>query len=138
MNDADEDVRASVGNCFQFLDYKDFPAWKEFIREYIASPSLPVSSRQLVKYAKTIAADEHVLALEIAERILDSGSFRNLNMSKRGATLADEGDLTTLVLTSYTHANDGTTKARAMEVFERLLLAGSYAARTALQDWDRR
>jgi hypothetical protein len=91
-----------------------------------------------VKYAKSIAADEHLLALEIAERILDSGSFRNLNMSKRGATLADEGDLTTLVLTAYTHANDGSTKARAMEAFERLLLAGSYTARTALQDWDRR
>jgi hypothetical protein len=138
MHDADEDVRASVGNCFQFLEYKDFAALKESIQEYIASSSLPVSSRQLVKYAKTIAADEHLLALEIAERILDSGSFRNLSMNKRGATLADEGDLTTLVLTAYTHATDGPTKARAMEVFERLLLAGSYAARTALQDWDRR
>ena len=87
---------------------------------------------------KTIAADEHLLALEIAERILDSGSFRNLKMNKRGATLADEGDLTTLVLTAYTHATDGPTKARAMAVFEGLLVAGSYAARTALQDWDRR
>lgn len=138
MHDADEDVRASVGNCFQFLEYRDFAPLKEFIQEYIASPSLAISSRQLVKYAKTIAADEHLLALEIAERILDSGSFRNLNMNKRGATLADEGDLTTLVLTAYTHAEDGTTKARAMEVFERLLAAGSYAARTALKDWDRR
>jgi hypothetical protein len=138
MNDPDEDVRASVGNCFQFLEYKDFAALKEFIQEYIASTSLPVSSRQLVKYAKTIAADERLLALEIAERILDSGSFRNLSMNKRGATFADEGNLTTLVLTAYTHASDEPTKARAMEVFERLLLAGSYAARTALQDWDRR
>jgi hypothetical protein len=138
MSDTDEDVRASVGSCFQFLEYKDFAALKEFTQEYIASPSLPVSSRQLVKYAKTIAADEHLLALEIAERILNSGSFRNLTMNKRGATLADEGDLTTLVLTAYTHATDAPTKARAMEVFERLLLAGSYAARTALQDWDRR
>jgi hypothetical protein len=138
MHDADEDVRSSVGNCFQFLEYKDFAPLKEFIQEYIVSPSLAVSSRQFVKYAKTIAADEHILALEIAERILDSGSFRNLNMNKRGATLADEGDLTTLVLTAYTHAADEPTKARAMEVFERLLLAGSYAARTALQDWDRR
>lgn len=138
MHDADEDVRASVGNCFQFLEYKDLAPLKEFIQEYIASPSLAVSSRQLVKYAKTIAADEHLLALEIAERILDSGRFRTQSMNKRGATLANEGDLTTLVLTAYTHAADGPTKGRTMEVFERLLLAGSYAARTALQDWDRR
>lgn len=138
MNDDDEDVRSSVGNCFQFLKYEHFAPLKEFIEQYISSESLRVSSRQLVKYLKSFVADELFVALGATERILDSGSFRNLGMNKRGVNLADEGDLTTLVLTAYTHATDGPTKARAMEVFERLLLAGSYAARTALQDWDRR
>jgi hypothetical protein len=138
MNDADEDVRASVGSCFQFLRYEHFAPLMEFIEKYIRSESLRVSSRQLVKYLKTVVADELMLALDVTERILDSGSFRNLQMNKRGVNLADEGDLTMLVLAAYTHTTDTGTKARAMELFERLLLAGSYAARTALQDWDRR
>jgi hypothetical protein len=138
MHDPDEDVRASVGNCFQFLRYEHFASLRGFIEEYISSPSLAVSSMQLVKYMKNIVADEHTLTLDVAERVLDSGGFRIYETNKRGISLADEGDLTILLLAVYTHTNDAAAKERAMELFERLLVSGSYAARTALQDWDRR
>lgn len=138
MHDPDEDVRASVGNCFQFLRYEHFAPLRGFIEEYIRSPSLAVSSMQLAKYMKNIVADEHRLTLDMAERALDAGGFRTYDTNKRRISLADEGDLTMLLLAVYTHTSDAATKERAMGLFERLLISGSYAARTALQDWDRR
>jgi hypothetical protein len=138
MNDTDSDVRASVGNCFQHLRREHLGLLKDFIESYIASESLATSSRQLVTFLKPLAGDEPTLALTVTEQILDADSFRNPMANRRGATLAGEDDLTALVLTAYTHSPDDATKERAMTLFERLLLSGSYTARTALQDWDRR
>jgi hypothetical protein len=138
MGDPDEDVRASVGNCFQFLRSEQLAPLKDFIEAYIASQALATSSRQLVTFLKPIAPDEPKLALVVTQRILDSDSFSNPMANRRGATLAGEDDLTSLVLTAYTHSPDAVTEEHAMDLFERLLTSGSYTARTALQDWDRR
>jgi hypothetical protein len=138
MHDPEEDVRASVGGCFQFLRYEHFAPLKEFIRAYINSPSLPISSKQLVKYMKNIVVDEHLLALDVAEHVLNANAFRTYDTKKHWISLADEGDLTTLLLAVYTHTNEMVIKERSMELFELLLQSGSYEARTALQDWDRR
>ncbi|HEV7473042.1 MAG TPA: hypothetical protein VGN90_03270 [Pyrinomonadaceae bacterium] len=138
MDDSDGDVRASVGNCFQFLGSEHLAPLRDFIEAYIASQALATSSRQLVTFLKPIAADEPMLALTVSERILDTESLSNPIANRRGTTLAGEDDLTGLVLTAYTHSSDAATKERAMELFERLLTSGSYTARTALQDWDRR
>jgi hypothetical protein len=138
MEDPDEDVRASVGNCFQFLRREHLVPLRDFIEAYVGSKALEISSRQLVIFLKPIAPDEPLLALTVTQRILDAGSFSNPMANRRGATFAGEDDLTSLVLSAYTHSPDATTKEQAMDLFERLLTSGSYTARTALQDWDRR
>lgn len=49
-----------------------------------------------------------------------------------------ERDLARLPLVVYNHTVDPDEKSRAMDLFERMLLLGSQAAKQALSDWDRR
>lgn len=136
MQDKDENVLASVGGCFQHACLEHFEGLRSFIEEFIHSPALLPGAKHLVSYFKQLAADEHDLTLRVTERILDEGGDELFNMGKN--RLLTDSDLVVLPMTVYTHAHDPAVKNRAIELFERLLSKGSYAAQQALNDWDRR
>jgi hypothetical protein len=136
MHDEDENVLASVGVCFSHVRLEQFEGLRSFVEEFIQSPALLPGAKHLVKYFKQLAADEHELTLNVTERILDEGGAELFSMRKN--RLLTDSELVVLPLTVYTHAHDPAIKARAIGLFERLLSIGSYAARQALNDWDRR
>jgi hypothetical protein len=136
MQDEDEDVLTSVGVCFKYARLEQFESLRGFIEEFLNSPALLPGAQHLVKYFKQIAADEHDLTLNVTERILDEGGDDLFTVKKN--RVLDDTDLVALPLTVYTHANNREIKNRAIELFERLLLKGSYAAQRALNDWDRK
>jgi len=138
MHDPDENVRSSVGNCFEYLKNSDFYSVQDFVRAYAFSPALAVSSRKYIVYLLDIVEHEHKLPLEAAERYLGIEESKR-KVGERSRLDGAEGDeLTRLILNVYTHTLDGITKSRSLELFERLLVAGSLYAHNALSDWDRR
>jgi len=136
MNDADEQVRSHVGECFEHLHPEHLDHLRRFIEEFLASPALLAGAEHLIKYIKTLAADEHDLALRVTTQILDTAGNEVVDIRTSHALL--EHDLVQLPLTVYTHSVDPTTKSHAMDIFERLLLLGSRVAQETLADWDRR
>lgn len=137
MHDEDEDVLASVGVCFAHMRLDQFEGLRSFVEEFIQSSALLPGAKHLVRFFKQLAADEHELTLNVTKRILDEGGEELFSMRKN--RLLTDSELVVLPLTVYTHAHDPAIKARAMGLFERLLLMeGGHAARRALNDWDRR
>ena len=90
----------------------------------------------MIKYVKTLAPDEHDLALRVTTRVLDVAGNQVVDIRTSKALL--EQDLVQLPLTVYTHSVDPAMKSRAMDALERLLLLDSRVAQEALADWDRR
>jgi hypothetical protein len=139
MHDLDEQVRTHVGECFLHLRAEHLDRLCSFIEAFLLSPALLAGARSLVhfvNYMKSVAAEEHDLALRVTSRILEVAGDEVVDIRTSWALL--EQDLASLPLTVYMHADDLAIKSRAMETFERLLLLGSRVAQQALADWDRR
>ena len=83
-----------------------------------------------------MACDDYELTLQATEQILDQTGGEVFDIRTHWAMLED--DLAQLPLAVYNHATDAAIKARAMNLFERLLVHGSRSAHQALADWDRR
>jgi len=125
-----------VGECFEYLRAEHLNRLRSFIEEFLASPSLLDSAEHLIKYVKTLAPDEHDLALRVTTRVLDVAGNQVVDIRTSKALL--EQDLVQLPLTVYTHSVDPAMKSRAMDALEQLLLLDSRVAQEALADWDRR
>lgn len=136
MHDPDEQVQAHVGECFEHLQPEHVYHLRPFIEALMKSPSLLTGSSHLMDYLKLLAADEHDLVLRATGYLLEAAGNELVDISTAGVLL--EHDLARLPLIVYTHTDDQEMKSRAIDVFERLLLVGSWTARQALEDWDRR
>ena len=136
MYDPDEQVRKYVGECFEHLHPEQLHRLRALIEAFLVSPALPLGARNLINYLKPLAVDEHELALSATVGLLDAIGKEIVDIQKSEALL--EEDLAWLPLTVYTHTDNQEMKSRAMDVFERLLLLGSWTAQQALADWDRR
>lgn len=135
IHDADASVREQAACCFDDIKQVRFRALKPFIREFMASPALLAGARQLIEYMKPVAMDDLELTLEVVSTLTNAAG-KNLADIQTAASVL-EADLVGLALAVYTHSDDETLKSLAMNRFEELLLLGSYAARLALQDYDR-
>lgn len=135
LDDPEEQVRKEVGKCFLYLRPEHLTDLRPFIRDFLGSPSLRSGAEHLVRYLKSVACDDYDLTLAATTRILDELGDTVLDIRTRWAIL--EADLVQLPLAVYQHAADPAIKARAMDLFERLLTAGSRSAHRALADWDR-
>ncbi len=136
LNDPDEAVRTQVSHCFDHLTTEHVSELRPFIRDFLASPSLRVGAEQLVLFMKRVALEDCELTLEATQRVLDELGALVFDISTRWAFL--ERELAQLPLAVYNHVDDAEMKGQAMDLFERLLLAGSRSAQEALADWDRR
>jgi len=136
MNDSDESVRKEVGKCFVHLRPEHLIELRPFIRDFLVSSSFRVGAIHLVRYLKSVACDDYDLTLEVITRLLDELGNVVLDIRSHWAVL--EVDLVQLSLAVYNHAVDENVKMRAIDLFERLLLAGSRQAYHALSEWNRR
>lgn len=136
MYDPDEEVRRQVGRCFIHLRADHLDRLRSFISAFMDSPALLVGAEHLIEYLSPLAVDEHTLVLQATARILDEAGNEIVDIQTVTAIL--EQDVVRLPLTVYTHAVESEIRARAMDLFERLLLLGSQTAHKALADWDRR
>jgi hypothetical protein len=102
---------------------------RDFINDFVNSPSLVAGAGHLIEYLKPLASEEHELTLDVIEHILDG--VEKESTSRKVARLMLNDDLVRLPLTVYTHSTDRT-------MFERLLLIENHTAQNALRDWDRR
>jgi len=136
MNDLDESVREEVGKCFDYLRPEHFSSLRPFIKDFLDSPSFRAGAEHLVRYLKSVALDDYDLTLAVIERILDELGNAVLDIRTHWAVL--ESDLVQLSLNVYHHAVNERIKMQAMDLFERLLMAGSRKAYKALDEWDRR
>lgn len=135
LDDPEEQVRKEVGRCFLHLRPEHLADLRPFIRDFLDSPSLRSGAGHLVRYLKSVACNDYDLTLAATTRILDELGEAVLDIRTRWAIL--EADLVQLPLAVYQHADDPVIKGRAMDLFERLLMAGSHSAHRALADWDR-
>ena len=135
LHDPEERVREEVGKCFLYLRPEHLTNLRPFIQDFLNSPSLRSGAEYLVQYLKLVAYSDHALVLEATTRILDELGEALLDIRTRWAIL--EGDLVQLLLAVYQYASSSTMKEQAMDLFERLLIAGSRSARKALDEWDR-
>ncbi len=129
-------MRTTVGACFQYLKPEHPEPLRPFIEAFLASSALAPGAEHFIEYLKSVACDDYELTLRAAEQILDQAGGQVFDIRTRWAML--ENDLAQLPLAVYNHAIDGAIKARAMDLFERLLMHGSRSAHQALADWDRR
>lgn len=86
---------------------------------------------------------EHALVLQVTEALLDAADRGNSAVEGAGpqSRLPWAGyreDVSRLPLAVYTNTTDENIRNAAMNLSERLLKAGNYAAHEALADWDRR
>ncbi len=136
MHDPDQQVRAEIGRCFEYLGPEQLEGLWGFIQEFMDSPSFLPGAEHLLKCLAPLAADEHDLALNVTTCILAEVGAEVVDMRTSWAIL--ERDLVRLPLAVYTHTDDPAVKLRAMKLFEDMLLLGSRSAHQALSDWDRR
>lgn len=136
MQDPDEQVRKYVGECFNHIHPEQIHSLRSFIEAFLISPALPLGAEHLIDYLKPLAIDEHELILNATTHLLNTIGKDMVDIQKSEALL--EKVLAQLPLIVYTHADDLKIKSRAIDVFEQLLLLGSWTAQRALEDWDRR
>jgi hypothetical protein len=136
QDDSDDKVRAKVGECFRYLEPEHLVPLRPFIEAFLASSALAPGAEHFIKYLKSVACDDYELTLQATEQILDQTGGEVFDIRTHWAMLED--DLAQLPLAVYNHATDAAIKARAMNLFERLLVHGSRSAHQALADWDRR
>ncbi|CAG0935133.1 hypothetical protein TFLX_03965 [Thermoflexales bacterium] len=134
--DPDEQVRKEAGQCFANARADQLERLKPFIHQYLDSPALQSDAEHLVEYLGPLVADDPELVLKVTDRILDTIGTQVVDV--RTSISVIERSLVQLPLNVYLHADNADVKSRAMSLFERLLLMGSYSAHQALQDYDRR
>lgn len=136
MHDQDEAVQRYVGESFRYLHPEQVNRVRAFIEAFLASPALPLGARHLINYLKPLAIDEQELALYATKCLIDALGYQILDMQTSASLL--EPHLAWLPITVYTHADNDHMRSQAIDIFERLLLLGSWTVQKALMDWDRR
>jgi len=136
MHDTDDQVRAEVGRCFQFLRPEHLIRLRPLIEQFVTSPALAAGADHLVTYLAPLTLESPDLTLDVAERILEV--FGNDMVDIRKAAAVVERDVVQIPLLVYRNTLDPAEQSRAMDLFDRLLLLGSRTAHQALGDWDRR
>ncbi len=68
INDSDEQVRKSVGDCFIYLRLDQFNYWRSFIEEFVKSPFFLDRAEHLIKYLLTVPFDDWDLPLRISRK----------------------------------------------------------------------
>lgn len=136
MRDTDGRVREEVGECFRNLRAEHLFRIRGFIRDFVSSPALPQGAFHLARYLRAYAAQDCALALEAVETILNQLGDELMDMTR--ATAHVQRELVPMILGVYAHSREPEQRGRAMDLFEQLLARGSFAARTALQEYDRR
>jgi hypothetical protein len=136
LNDGDEQVREAVGHCFDQLRGEHLARLRRFIGEFLSSRALREGAFKLVTYLRAHVTEDPDLALEAVQEILGEWGDELADVTKAAARLPT--DLVPIALSVYTHSRDPKQRERAMNLFEQLLARGSYVARTALADYDRR
>lgn len=135
-DDQDEAVQRYVGESFRYLHPEQVNRVRAFIEAFLASPALPLGARHLINYLKPLAIDEQELALYATKCLIDALGYQILDMQTSASLL--EPHLAWLPITVYTHADNDHMRSQAIDIFERLLLLGSWTVQKALMDWDRR
>ncbi len=133
-NDPDRAVRNDVGEVFRYLPQPDRTI-KKFTFRFLRSKSLVDSARNLVDYATRIRLAYPRIAMSIAELTQVAIAQSEGYIHSMDALIED--DLISLVISLYTDATKIGFKARAFDLFERIMLPGSRYAMQALQAADR-
>jgi hypothetical protein len=136
LNDGDQQVREAIGDCFDQLRGDHIPRLRPFIRDFLSSRALPEGAFKLVTYLRAHVTEDPELALEAVQQILAGLGEGLTDMTKAAGRLPRE--LVPITLSVYAHSRDPKQRGRAMDLFEQLLASGSYVARAALADYDRR
>jgi hypothetical protein len=145
MDDEDEQVLQSVGSCFMHMHPEDIEDARSFITDFLKSAALTFGADHLARYLRTTVLFEPELALRVTAAILDADDAMSIaaikdTLSSRGrvSRAISREDVPSMVLGVYNNASDDDVKSETMDLFERLLRAGSYAAYEALIQSDRR
>jgi len=136
LNDSDQHVREAIGECFRQLRGEHLFRLRGFIRAFLSSRALREGAFNLVRYLRANLRQDPDLALEAVEAILTELGDEVMDMTTATAHLQRE--LVPITLDVYGHSRDAKQRERAMDLFERLLARGSYVARSALAEYDRR
>lgn len=134
--DSDTEVRAASSVCFRHLRPQHLGRFSSLFQTFVQSPALLDGAEHFVGYLAPLATDVQLLALDTVERLLNEVGQDIASI--RTAHAALDMDLVRILLTVYHHADDDILESRAIDLFERMLLHGSWQASRALAEWDRR
>ena len=142
MDDDDDEVLRTVGSCFMHIHVLDIEQTRDFILAFSKSDTAPFGATHLAQHLWPLALYEHELVLQVTEALLDAADMVSNIVGGAGpqSRLPWAGyreDISRLPLAVYRNATDENIRKAAMDLFERLLKAGNYAAHEALADWDR-
>lgn len=133
-SDSDQSIRRNLGETFRYLPSPKVVI-KKFIVRFLHSKSIVDAADDIVEYASRIQFVDPKLALNIAEQT-QLALGKNIADIQRSAALVDD-DLVSLAISIHTHSPSPRLKARAMDLFERVMDLGSHYAIEALKAADR-
>ena len=133
-DDSDQGTRRNLGETFHYLPLPE-AAIKKFIVRFLHSKSIVDAADDIVKYASRIQFVDPKRALNIAEQT-QLALGKNIADIQRKAALVDD-DFVSLAISIQTYSTPSPVKARAMDLFERVMDLGSHYAKEALKAADR-
>jgi hypothetical protein len=133
VDDDDEQVRRFVSGCFHSLTAEHIFSLRPFIEAFAGSRSLQTGFHEFTDFLWKRGPVEPSWALSTVDAVLNNPHSARSEMTYGGGE-----ELVRLVLRVYTDPTvDSSTRERAMDLFDRLMQASSWAAQRVLSEWDR-
>jgi hypothetical protein len=134
LDDEDEQVQSFVSEPFRSLREEHVYSLRGFIEAYASSRSLHSGLLEFAEYLWAHGPLDPPWALSVVEKVLGNRQGEQSELQYAGGE-----ELIRLVLRVYTDPTvDDPTRARAMDVFDRLMSELRGPAQMVLRDWDRR
>jgi hypothetical protein len=134
--DQDQEVRGNIGHAFEYLPPPIQSEITRFIHKLLRSNQTVVdAARNITLYAERIRLEYPKLAIQIAEQMQLVLGRDIVDIRKSSAILED--DLINIAVAIQTHSDSKIIKARALDLFERVMDLGSRTAAKVLSAADR-
>lgn len=136
FQDADESLRKDAAHCFWQLWHKhdgSIKGTEDFIRGFVASPAFVTDPSTLLHALDDNALEMTDLVIDVCEAYLsavdrgnDGGRFR-----------VDDHSVSKLIFRTYQHLPDGPDRMRALDLIDRMCVAGVSTSAELLAEFDR-
>ena len=135
FNDTRDIVRAEAAKCFSRFEGTQLEEHVHLVTQFVSSNAFQQNYFHLLMALEETTAKLPEVTLSVCERFVDIASSAISNTGTEEAWNSDT--VTKLTLRTYQQSSDDTTRARSLNLIDRLMEYGTYGMNEALENFER-